>query len=245
MTTQAKVSFTNPLLLITDIEAVAQLAQSKNIVSAIDNTFATPINQTPLDVGIDIVVHSGTKYLGGHSDICCGAVLAGAELIDRIRQTAVNFGGSLNAQTCYLLERSIKTMGLRVSKQNAGAQSIAERLQKNEKIVNVFYPGLKEHTGHETARRQMRGFGGMLSFELHGSFAAAEQFQRRLQLITPAVSLGGVESIICSPVATSHAKISAEERSELGISESLLRLSVGIEDVEDLMADIEQALQAD
>jgi cystathionine beta-lyase len=232
----------NPLLLITDIKAVAELAGSKNILTVIDSTFATPINQNPLDMGIDVVTHSGTKYLGGHSDICCGAALASAKLIAQIRESACNLGGSLNAMTCYLLERSLKTLGIRVEKQNQIASQVAGFLEQHPRIRNVYYPGLENHPGHQTAKEQMRGFGGMLAFELDENTITAEVFQKRLRMITPAVSLGGVETIICSPVLTSHAKISAAERTELGISDRLLRLSVGIEDTEDIIADIEHAL---
>jgi len=232
----------NPLLRVTDIEAVARIAGSKNILTVIDNTFATPINQNPLDMGIDVVTHSGTKYLGGHSDICCGVALGSRLLVEKIRESACNFGGSLNAITCYLLERSLKTLGLRVERQNKNAYQVAKYLQQNPRIQNVYYPGLESHPGYETAKKQMRGFGGMLAFELDDSAITAEQFQKRLRMITPAVSLGGVETIICSPVLTSHAKISAEERAELGIVEGLLRLSVGIEDADDIIVDIENAL---
>lgn len=229
----------NPLVKVTNIPAVAELAQSSNILTVIDNTFATPINQNPLDLGIDIVVHSGTKYLGGHSDLCCGAAVSSVRLIQTIRATAANLGGSMNAQTAYLLERSLKTLSLRVSRQNASALTIARYLEGPSQIVKVYYPGLETDPGHELARRQMSAFGGMLAFEIAG---AAGRFMKNLRLITPALSLGGVETIICSPAETSHAKISPEERSELGISDNLLRLSVGIEDPDDLIADIEQAL---
>jgi cystathionine beta-lyase len=187
-------------------------------------------------------VHSGTKYLGGHSDICCGAALSSGHLIDKIRESACNLGGSLNAITCYLLERSLKTLGIRVEKQNKNAYQVAEFLEQHPRIHEVHYPGLESHPGYETAKKQMRAFGGMLAFELDPKVITAEQFQKRLRMITPAVSLGGVETIICSPVLTSHAKISAEERTELGIADSLLRLSVGIEDTQDIIADIEHAL---
>lgn len=230
----------NPLLLVTDITATAQIAKDINALSIIDNTFATPINQNPLDLGIDIVTHSGTKYLGGHSDLCCGAVLTRRNLADKIAATAANLGGSLNAMTCYLLERSLKTLGIRVDKHNRNGQIIAEHLQKDARIQKVYYPGLESHPGHALAKKQMRGFGGMLAFELGG--AAPEAFLKNLKLIKPALSLGGVETIICSPATTSHQKISAAERAELGITDNTLRLSVGIEDPEDIIADIEQAL---
>lgn len=230
----------NPLLLVTDIAATAQIAKDNNALSVIDNTFATPINQNPMDLGIDIVTHSGTKYLGGHSDLCCGAVLTRQDLAGKIAATAANLGGSLNAMTCYLLERSLKTLGVRVDKHNRNAQIIAEHLQKDARIQKVFYPGLENHPGHAMAKKQMRGFGGMLAFELKSP--APDRFLKSLQVITPALSLGGVETIICSPATTSHQKITAAERAELGITDNTLRLSVGIEDPEDLIADIEVAL---
>ena len=234
----------NPLLYITDIEAVAHIARSHNIVTAIDGTFATPINQNPLELGIDIVVHSGTKYIGGHSDICCGAVLTSKDLIQKIKSSAANFGGSLNALTCYFIERSLKTLGIRVDKQNQNALAIAQNLEKNPQIKKVYYPGLNNHQGFDIAKKQMRAFGGMLSFELNAQTIHTDRFLGRLHLIKPALSLGGVETIICSPATSSHAKISPAERAELGITDELLRLSVGIEDCNDLLADIEQALSA-
>jgi cystathionine beta-lyase len=233
----------NPLLLITDIEAVARIGRSRNILTVIDNTFATPINQNPLDMGVDIVVHSGTKYIGGHSDICCGAVVASRPLIAKIKAVAANLGGNLNAGTCYLIERSLKTLAIRVERQNRNALEIARRLEANPNIDRVYYPGLKSHPGFDVAARQMRAFGGMLSFELQDGKIEPSRFLKKLALIRPAISLGGVESIICAPVATSHAKLSAEQRAGLGITDRLLRLSVGIEDVQDLIADLEQALE--
>ena len=233
----------NPLLLITDIEAVARIGRSRNILTVIDNTFATPINQNPLDMGIDIVIHSGTKYIGGHSDICCGAAVASRPLIAKIKAVAANLGGNLNAGTCYLIERSLKTLAIRVERQNRNALEIARRLEANPNIDRVYYPGLKSHPGFDVAARQMRAFGGMLSFELQDGKIEPSRFLKKLALIRPAISLGGVESIICAPVATSHAKLSAEQRAGLGITDRLLRLSVGIEDVQDLIADLEQALE--
>jgi cystathionine beta-lyase len=233
----------NPLLRVTDVEAVARIARSRGIVSAIDNTFASPINQNPAALGVDLVIHSGTKYLGGHSDLCCGAVLSSRELTRRVRSTALDFGGSLNATTCYLLERSLKTLKLRVERQNQNALAIARHLVGHARIERVHYPGLETHPGFEIARRQMRGFGGMLSFQLD-SRVDPQRFVRGLSLITPALSLGGVESIICAPAVTSHVKLSPAERAEQGIDDGLFRLSVGVEDVEDLVADLDQALAA-
>ena len=210
----------------------------------IDNTFASPINQNPLDLGIDIVAHSGTKYLGGHSDLCCGAVLARKALVSKIWAAAANLGGSLNAIACYLLERSIKTLSVRIEKHNQNAGIVAEYLQKDSRIGNVYYPGLESHPGHETAKKQMQGFGGMLSFELGAAAPDPNPFLKNLKMITPALSLGGVETIICSPTTTSHQKLTDAERAELGITDNLLRLSVGVENVEDITADIDQALNA-
>ncbi len=235
----------NPLLRVTDIQAVARIARSRQIVSVIDNTFASPINQSPADLGVDIVVHSGTKYLGGHSDICCGAALGSRELIERVKSCAINLGGSLNATTCYLLERSLKTLGLRVERQNQSALVIARHLAGHSRIERVYYPGLETHPGFEVARAQMRGFGGMLSFLLDQNRIDPQRFVRGLSLITPALSLGGVETIICAPAGTSHVKLSPAERTELGISDALFRLSVGVEDVDDLIADLDQALASE
>ncbi|RLC05999.1 MAG: cystathionine beta-lyase [Deltaproteobacteria bacterium] len=232
----------NPLLLITDIKAVADYAKAKQILTIIDNTFATPINQSPMDLGIDIVIHSGTKYIGGHGDLCCGAALASKELIARLKSTAANMGGSLNAATCYLIERSLKTLGLRVERHNQNAMKIAKYLQGHSLIRSVYYPGLESHPGYEIARKQMRAFGGMVSFEIDNKKMVPHQFLRNLKMIRPALSLGGVETIVCAPVATSHEKISDAERADLGITDALLRLSVGIEDADDIIADLEQAM---
>lgn len=232
----------NPLLTITDIKAVAGTARGSQVTSVIDNTFASPINQNPLALGIDVVVHSGTKYLGGHSDLCCGAVVSTAEHMDRIRSSAVNFGGSMNAWTCALLERSLKTLAIRVRTQTRNAGRLARYLQTRPEVTNVYYPGLEDHPDHSVAKTQMTDFGAMLAFELNESRIELKRFLKRLELITPAISLGGVETIICAPKDTSHAKVSAAERTQMGISDSLLRLSVGVEDAEDLIADVAKAL---
>jgi len=233
---------TNPLLGILDIRRVAEVARKRGITTVIDNTFATPVNQTPIALGIDVVIHSGTKYMGGHGDLCCGIALASDSLTERIRATARHLGGSLNAITCYILERSLKTLALRVERQSANAFRIASFLASHKAVHKVNYPGLPTFEGHAIARTQMKDFGGMLSFELDTKAIAPSKFLRNLKVIAPAVSLGGVETIICSPAVTSHRKVSAEERKRIGISDSLLRLSVGIENVEDLIEDIEQAL---
>lgn len=231
---------TNPLLKIVDIRRVVEVARTHGILTVIDNTFASPVNQNPIALGIDVVVHSGTKYLGGHSDLSCGAAVSSRALAGRIRTTALGLGGNLNASTCYLMERSLKTLHLRVERQTQNAQAIAEFLARHPRVRSVHYPGLASHPGHEVARRQMRGFGAMLSFEVEPTAACA--MLRRLVLIRPALSLGGVESTICEPARTSHRKVSAEVRERMGISAGLLRLSVGIEHAEDLIADLEGAL---
>jgi cystathionine beta-lyase/cystathionine gamma-synthase len=233
---------TNPLLGILDIRRVAEFARNRGMVTIIDNTFATPIYQNPIGLGIDVVVHSGTKYMGGHSDLCCGIALSSRDITERMRAMGRSLGGSLNAITCYLVERSLKTLALRVERQTANAGRIAEFLSKHGRVRRVNYPGLPDFKGHRIARSQMSGFGGMLSFELDGDAKAARAFLKRLELITPAVSLGGVESLICSPAQTSHSKITAEDRRRIGVSDSLLRLSVGIENVEDLIEDLQRAL---
>lgn len=232
----------NPLLTITDLKAVGELSKKHGLVSMIDNTFASPVNQNPLDFGIDVVIHSATKYMGGHSDICAGAVASSEENMQRIFHLAKNLGGSLSDYTVWLLERSIKTMGIRVRAQNENAQRMAEYLLGHKDIAAVYYPGLPSHPGHEIAKLQMKGFGGMLSFELKPEFSASK-FQKSLQLIKPSMSLAGVESTTLSPTLTSHSLLSAEERKRQGIADGLIRFSVGIEETEDLIVDIEQALK--
>jgi cystathionine beta-lyase len=208
----------------------------------VDNTFASPVLQNPLGLGMDVVVHSGTKYLGGHSDLCCGIAVTSKEKMKRILGLARHFGGTMNAQTCYLLERSLKTLALRMERQTQNAGTIAELLSKRNGVKKVYYPGLAGSPGHSLARSQMSGFGAMLSFELDTAVVSTDDYLRRLKLIRPAVSLGGIETTICSPAKTSHAKMSAEERKRIGVTDALLRLSVGIEHVDDLVGDLEQAM---
>lgn len=231
----------NPLLTITDIAGVAQLAQKHGILSMIDNTFASPINQTPIDFGIDVVLHSATKYMGGHSDICAGVVAASKEHMDKVFQTAICFGGSLSDYTVWLLERSIKTMAIRVKAQNDNAMQMALYLKNNKDVENVYYPGLEDHPDHALAKTQMHGFGGMLSFEMDSNIDVS-LFFKQLKFIKPSMSLAGIESTLVSPVMTSHALMSPEDREKQGIKDSLIRLSLGIEEIEDLTADIEQAI---
>jgi cystathionine beta-lyase len=234
---------TNPLLSVIDIRKVAAFARKRNVLTVIDNTFATPLYQNPHILGVDVVVHSGTKYLGGHSDICCGIAVTTREKAERIRAAARNLGGSLNAATCALLERSLMTLAIRVGRQTENAGRIARHLEAHGKVRRVYYPGLASSPYHDLAKAQMEGFGAMLSFELDETKVDANRFVRGLRIIKPAVSLGGIESTICAPAVTSHAKISAAERRRVGITDSLLRLSVGIEQVDDLIGAIEQAMK--
>ena len=233
----------NPLLMITDLAATADLAKKHGLVSMIDNTFASPVNQNPIDFGIDIVIHSATKYMGGHSDILAGTVIASKEHIDRVFQLAKNFGGNLSDYTVWLLERSLKTMGIRVKAQSENAQKLAEWLYEKQQIKNVYYPGLESHPDHQLAKSQMKSFGGMLSFELNDALDAV-QFMKNLKLIKPSMSLAGVESTILLPSETSHGLLTPEQRAEQNIADNLMRFSVGIEEAEDLMEDIEQALKS-
>ena len=231
----------NPLLTITDMKAVSKLAKAKGIVTMIDNTFASPINQTPTDFGIDIMIHSATKYMGGHSDILAGAVAASDEHILRIWNIGKNLGGRLSDFTVWMLERSLKTLNLRVKCQSKNALKMAKYLAVNPNVYNVYYPGLKGHPDYKLAKKQMKNFGGMLSFELTEGIDAME-FQNHLKLIKPSMSLAGVESTMLSPTQTSHALLSPEERAKQGIKDGLIRFSVGIEEPKDLIADIEQAI---
>ena len=230
----------NPLMLITDLSMISRIAKERGIVTMIDNTFASPINQTPTDFGIDICLHSATKYMGGHSDICAGAVAASEAHIEKIWNIAKNLGGSLSDYTVWLLERSMKTMAIRVKAHNRNAKKIAKWLNQHPLVNNVYYPGLKSHPDHELAKIQMKGYTGMLSFELIDSIDAGA-FMKSLNLVKQSMSLAGVESTILSPAKTSHALLSSEERAHQGISDNLLRFSVGIEDKKDLIADFEQA----
>ncbi|MGX1930438.1 trans-sulfuration enzyme family protein [Flagellimonas sp. 2504JD4-2] len=231
----------NPLLTITDLQGISDLAKKHGIISIIDNTFASPVNQNPADFGIDVICHSATKYMGGHSDMCAGSVSASQELIDRIYATAICFGGSLSDYTVWLLERSMKTMGIRVKAQNANAMGMAKYLSSNIDVENVYYPGLETHPDHKLAKSQMRGFGGMLSFELNSEIDISEFF-KQLKLIKPSMSLAGLESTVISPVKTSHALMSPEDREKQGIKDGLIRFSLGIEEIEDLIEDLEQAI---
>ncbi len=234
---------TNPTLDIVELEGIANLCKEHEIISVIDNTFASPINQNPIAHGIEVVIHSGTKYLGGHSDLCSGAVVSTHRYIERIRQKAKLYGGSLNAISVYLLERSLKTLAIRVQHQTANAMQVAEFLAGHELVKRVVYPGLPSHPQHETAQHQMHGFGAMIAFELEAGVEVIP-FLQHLDLVRAALSLGGVESSVCVPASTSHRDVPPDELLALGITPQLVRLSVGIEDVDDLKCDLESAIRA-
>jgi cystathionine beta-lyase len=235
---------TNPLMEIIDIVPITQWAKDHGIITMIDNTFASPINQRPLELGCDIIMHSATKYMAGHSDLMAGALIGNTAYIEKCRKLSAIYGMSLNAVDLSLLERSIKTIGIRVQQQNANALEIAQWLSNHPRISKVHYPGLPSHPGHEIAKRQMSGFGGMMSFELAGNdIEYRDAFLQKLELISIATSLGGVESTITIPTQTSHYIVSIEERNALGIHDMLLRFSVGIEDAHDIINDLEKALQ--
>ena len=231
----------NPLLKLVDMEAIATLAKSEKLLSVIDNTFASPIIQNPIDFGIDIVLHSATKYFGGHSDICAGAVASTQAHIDTIWQTGIALGGSLSDFTVWMLERSMKTLAIRVKAQQRNARKLAKFLEAHKAIEKVYYPGLKSHDNHKIAKKQMKGFGAMLSFELKKEIDA-EAFLKALTLIKPSMSLAGIESTMLLPSKTSHSLLTAEARKEQGIKDGLIRFSVGIESKKDLISDIEQAI---
>lgn len=233
----------NPLMRITDLEMIGNLAKEHGIISMIDNTFASPINQTPADFGMDIMIHSATKYMGGHSDICAGAVAASEKHIKIIWNLAKNLGGSLSDYTVWLLERSMKTMALRVKAQNKNAKKIAKWLDLHPLVEKVYYPGLKNHPDYDLAKRQMKGFTGMLSFEISPSLDTGK-FLKALKMVKPSMSLAGVESTILSPAKTSHSLLTTQARKVQGISDGLLRFSVGIEEAEDIKADLEQAFSS-
>lgn len=231
----------NPLLTVTDVKGVAKLGKKKGVITTIDNTFASPINQNPLDLGIDIVMHSATKYLGGHSDILAGAVASTQEYMDRIWNVSKNLGGSLSDFTVWMLERSMKTLALRVKAQTKNAKKLAKFLDDHDDVSKVYYPGLKSHPEHKLAKAQMHDFGAMLSFELNEGIDAMA-FQKQLNLIKSSMSLAGVESTMLLPSETSHALLTPEQRADLGISDQLIRFSVGIENFKDLKNDIKQAI---
>lgn len=237
-------SMTNPLLKVGDLPGVVEFAKEKNLVTLIDNTLATPVNFRPIEIGFDLVLHSATKALNGHSDIVAGAVIGKPEHIKTVKQKLDHLGASLDPQSCFLLNRGIKTLSLRVKQQNHSALALAELLQDHPAVAVVHYAGLPKHPAHERAQSLFSGFGGLLSFEHKEGIKGAERVIENLQLAVNAVSLGGVETLITLPAKTSHVGMSASERSEAGISDGLIRVSIGIEGTEDLLTDFQQALSA-
>jgi cystathionine gamma-synthase len=233
---------TNPTLKIVDIERLTRKAHQLGAMVLTDNTFATPINQQPLKLGSDLVVHSMSKYLGGHADALGGIVCGRKVLINSIFHYREITGAALDPFAAYLLLRGLKTLEIRIERQNASALKIAEYLETQPAVERVFYPGLKSHPQHEIARKQMRGFGGMLSFVVRGGFDAVQKFLPRLKFAHRAANLGAVETIVGPPATTSHVEVSAADRAAMGIPEALVRYSTGIENVEDLIADLSQAL---
>ena len=235
-------TITNPLMRVGLLDQVADFGQREGIITVIDNTFASPVNFRPLQTGFDVVFHSATKYLGGHSDLVAGAVMGGADLIERVRKTLNHFGGSLDPHAGFLLARGIKTLALRVQAQNANALALARFLEDHPAVATVNYPGLASHPDHAYAAKLLSGFSGMLSVRLHGGEQAAQALLDAVTLAYPAPSLGGVETLITRPAATSHAGMSRQDRDRLGITADLIRISSGIEGTQDLVADFGHAL---
>lgn len=234
---------TNPTLRVVDLKRAAAIGKQHRLITMIDSTFATPINQRPLEFGIDLVMHSGTKYFGGHSDLICGIIAGRGDLVEQIHHTRTVLGGVMDPHAAWLLLRGIRTIAVRVQRQNLNALRVAQFLAKHPKVRTVNYPFLEGHPQHGVAVAQMAGGGGMLSFEVDGTGQDACRASEALNLFTLAPSLGGVDSLVSIPVLTSHAMISAGDRAKMGVTEQLIRLSVGIENADDLIADLEQALK--
>lgn len=236
-------SLTNPLIQLADLEAVVAFAREHGLVTVIDNTFASPVNFRPAELGLDLVMESATKYLNGHTDVCAGVVAGSQDHVETIKQTLDHLGGVLDSHACFLLERGLKTLPIRVREQNHSAHRIAEYLENHPGVSKVNYPGLPTHAQHERATRLFDGFGGMLSFELCGGVDAANAFLRKVTLPAHAASLGGTESLIVRPAAATHGAVPPKERARSGISDELIRFSVGLEDLDDLLEDLEKALR--
>jgi cystathionine beta-lyase/cystathionine gamma-synthase len=232
----------NPTLRCVDVKRLADACRARGVLSVIDNTFASPINQQPLSLGVDLAMQSATKYLNGHSDVTGGVVSGGAALVAPIEKARRLIGTVMDPQPAYALGRGLKTLPLRIARQNASAQAVAEFLEHDRRVSRVYYPGLSSHPDHATARRQMAGFGGMVCFDLDGRYDRAEQVYDRLTVIKRAASLGGVESLISMPVLTSQWGHTEEQLTQAGVTRGMLRLSVGLEDPADLIADLNQAL---
>ena len=236
-------SMSNPLLQVGDLKAITWFAKEHGLISIIDNTFASPVNFRPLDWGFDLSLHSATKYLNGHSDIVAGVVLGRAELVTKVTHKLNHLGGSLDPHAAFLLHRGLKTLAVRVRYQNDSALKIAQFLEQHPAVTKVNYAGLASHPRHERARELFDGFSGMLSFEVRGGLSAAERFMHKTTLPIIAPSLGGIETLMTRPATTSHAGLSVEDRQRLGITDGLIRLSVGIEATEDLIEDFDRALK--
>jgi cystathionine beta-lyase/cystathionine gamma-synthase len=237
-------SITNPLMQVLELDAVVAFAKEHGIVSLIDSTMATPVNFRPATRGFDLVLHSATKYLNGHSDIAAGAVAGSRELVGRVKHKADHLGGILDPHACFLLQRGLKTLEVRIERQNASALTLARALEQHPAVSRVFYPGLESHPGYARARAWFSGPGGMLSFRPRQGVPAAERVLDRVEIATSAPSLGGPETLVTRPATTSHAGQSAAEREALGITDDLVRVSVGLEAVEDLIEDFDRALQS-
>ncbi len=235
---------TNPALRIVDFERIVSLGKERNLLTMIDATFGTPINQHPAQFGFDLVMHSGTKYLNGHTDLICGAVSGRRELMHKIWETRTTLGNCMDPHASWMLVRGLKTIAVRVARQNENAQRVAAYLSRHAKVRRVHYPFLTDHPQYALARAQMSGGGGMVSFEVEGTGEDARRVSEAMSLFTLAPSLGGVESLVSIPVLTSHAMVPAAEREKMGVTEQMIRLSVGIESADDLIADLEQALEA-
>ena len=234
----------NPLLRVVDIKALADAAHARGAVVLLDSTFASPVNQHPADLGVDVVIHSATKYLGGHHDVTAGFVCCNEPYFQKIWHLRKVLGGIMDPMSAFMTLRGMRTLALRIHKHNENALKIAQFLELQEKIKSVYYPGLVSHPDHDLAKKQMSGFGGMLSFEINGDFDQTKNFMDHLNTIKLATSLGGVTSLANQPITNTHVALSPENRAKAGVSESLVRLSVGIEDVEELIGDLEQALEA-
>ena len=235
---------TNPTLRVVDLKAAANLSKHHGLISMIDGTFGTPINQHPADYGIDLIMHSGTKYLSGHTDLICGVVAGPGNLIEKIHGTRSTLGNCMDPHASWMLARGLKTLAVRVARQNENALQVAQFLEQHAKVRRVHYPFLKSHLQYEIAKAQMSGGGGIVTFEVKGSGEDARRASESMRLFTLAPSLGGVESLVSIPVLTSHAMIEPAHRVQMGVTEQMIRLSVGIEDVNDLIADLDHALEA-
>ncbi len=233
---------TNPTLRIVDMKQTAALAKARGLVTLIDSTFASPVNQRPAEFGIDLVMHSGTKYLSGHADLTCGVVCGTKSRMDQLWETRTTLGNCMDPHAAWLLLRGLKTLAVRVARQNENALRVAEFLSHHKKVRRVYYPFLPANPQHDLARSQMKGGGGMVTFEVEGTAADARRVSEALRVFTLATSLGGVESLVSIPVITSHAMISPDQRAQMGVTEQMIRLSIGIESADDLIADLDHAL---